>query len=90
MREDIDAYLEHGYDVIGVEEATTLTAPGNTRTFRRVAARQTGLAAEDIFHHQPRRHRPRLIETLPSLQHDLNRPEDVLKVDADEGWHRRR
>jgi phage terminase large subunit len=26
----------------------------------------------------------RLIETLPSLQHDPNRPEDVLKVDADD------
>jgi phage terminase large subunit len=26
----------------------------------------------------------RLIETLPLLQHDPNRPEDVLKVDADE------
>jgi phage terminase large subunit len=26
----------------------------------------------------------RLIETLPVLQHDPNRPEDVLKVDADE------
>jgi hypothetical protein len=26
----------------------------------------------------------RLIETLPNLQHDPNRPEDVLKVDADE------
>ncbi|HEY5911195.1 MAG TPA: terminase family protein [Verrucomicrobiae bacterium] len=26
----------------------------------------------------------RLVETLPSLQHDPNRPEDVLKVDADE------
>ena len=25
-----------------------------------------------------------LIETLPALQHDLHRPEDVLKVDADE------
>ena len=24
------------------------------------------------------------METLPSLQHDPNRPEDVLKVDADE------
>lgn len=29
----------------------------------------------------------RVIETLPSLQHDPDRPEDVLKVDADEsGW----
>ena len=26
----------------------------------------------------------RLIETLPTLQHDPNRPEDVLKVDAGE------
>jgi phage terminase large subunit len=26
----------------------------------------------------------RLIETLPALQHDPNRPEDLLKVDADE------
>ena len=26
----------------------------------------------------------RLLETLPVLQHDPNRPEDVLKVDADE------
>ena len=26
----------------------------------------------------------RLIETLPAMQHDRNRPEDVLKVDADE------
>ena len=26
----------------------------------------------------------RLIECLPSLQHDPNRPEDVFKVDADE------
>jgi len=25
-----------------------------------------------------------LIECLPSLQHDPNRPEDVLKVDVDE------
>ena len=26
----------------------------------------------------------RLIETLPALQHDPTRPEDVLKVNADE------
>jgi phage terminase large subunit len=26
----------------------------------------------------------RLVETLPAMQHDPNRPEDVLKVDADE------
>ena len=26
----------------------------------------------------------RLVETVPAMQHDPNRPEDVLKVDADE------
>jgi hypothetical protein len=26
----------------------------------------------------------RLVETLPTLQHDPNRPEDLLKMDADE------
>ena len=26
----------------------------------------------------------RLVETLPAVQHDPHRPEDVLKVDADE------
>ena len=30
------------------------------------------------------RRRGRLLDTLPALQHDPNRPEDVLKVDADE------
>ncbi|MBI5386773.1 MAG: hypothetical protein HZA90_19045 [Verrucomicrobia bacterium] len=29
----------------------------------------------------------RLVETLPALQHDPNRPEDVLKVDADDDGH---
>ena len=28
--------------------------------------------------------RSRLVETLPAMQHDPNRLEDVLKVDADE------
>ena len=29
----------------------------------------------------------RLVETLPAMQHDPNRPEDVLKVDCDEDGH---
>jgi len=37
--------------------------------------------APTLFIHQRCK---RLIETLPTLQHDPNRPEDVLKVDADE------
>jgi hypothetical protein len=34
-----------------------------------------------LFIHQRCR---RLVEALPSLQHDPNRPEDVLKVDVDD------
>jgi len=37
--------------------------------------------APKLFIHQRCK---RLVETLPMLQHDPNRPEDVLKVDADE------
>jgi phage terminase large subunit len=39
-----------------------------------------GIAPSLFIHARCRR----LIETLPMLQHDPNRPEDVLKVDADE------
>ena len=39
-----------------------------------------GLAPRLFIHQRCKR----LIETLPALQHDPNRPEDVLKVDADE------
>ena len=37
--------------------------------------------AARLFIHE---RRGRLVECLPTLQHDPNRPEDVLKVDADE------
>jgi hypothetical protein len=39
-----------------------------------------GIRARLFLHRQC----ARLVETLPALQHDPNRPEDVLKVDADE------
>jgi hypothetical protein len=39
-----------------------------------------GIAPKLFFHKRC----GRLVECLPSLQHDPNRPEDVLKVDADE------
>jgi hypothetical protein len=41
----------------------------------------TGYVRPTLFIH---RRCGRLIETLPALQHDPNRPEDVLKVDADD------
>ena len=50
------------------EECTIGWAPGNRVTPR-------------LFIHE---RCARLVECLPALQHDPNRPEDVLKVDADE------
>jgi hypothetical protein len=41
---------------------------------------QNGVPAKLFIHERC----GRLAETLPLLQHDPNRPEDVLKVDADE------
>ena len=51
---------------------------GGTAAVRR---RGGGRLRPTLFIHQ---RCGRLIETLPALQHDPNRPEDVLKVDADE------
>ena len=51
--------------------STDLRDPGKPRPNIFLSPLRTGTSA-------------RLIECLPSLQHDPNRPEDVLKVDADE------
>ena len=51
---------------------------GSSLEFR---ARRCGGVVPRLFIHQ---RCARLIECLPSLQHDPNRPEDVLKVDVDE------
>ena len=52
---DIDAYLGLEYDVIGIEEATTLTS----RKFQDITtccrSSQAGLAAADLFDDEPRR-----------------------------------
>ena len=66
---------------MSAEEAYLMAAkvagcpPGQMRNFERA-----GLLPR-FFIHQPC---ARLVECLPSLQDDPNRPEDVLKVDADE------
>jgi hypothetical protein len=52
----------------------TGSAPGEANT-------QADAVRPTLFIHQRCR---RLVETLPALQHDPNRTEDVLKVDADE------
>jgi phage terminase large subunit len=61
--------------------------PGNTdrvngwaEVLQRLGDRDANIRARLYIHKRC----ARLVETLPALQHDPNRPEDVLKVDADE------
>ena len=49
-------------------------------SFHRLGDPDAGIAPRLFIH----RRCARLLECLPSLQHDPHRPEDVLKVDADE------
>jgi len=53
---------------------------GWAEVLQRLGEPQCGLAPRLFIH----RRCGRLLESLPALQHDPNRPEDVLKVDADE------
>jgi phage terminase large subunit len=47
---------------------------------QRLGDPEAGIAPRLFIH----RRCGRLVETVPALQHDPNRPEDVLKVDAGE------
>ena len=76
-------YGRHG---INLRCANTDRVNGWAEILTRFGEPNVGLAPEantrpSLFIHQ---RCARLIETLPALQHDPNRPEDVLKVDADE------
>jgi phage terminase large subunit len=53
---------------------------GWAEVLQRLGDADAGIAPRLFIH----RRCGRLLETLPALQHDPNRPEDVLKVDADE------
>src|SRR2546430_17643854 len=53
---------------------------GWAEILHRLGNPEAGIAPKLFIHERC----ARLIECLPSLQHDPNRPEDVLKVDADE------
>ena len=70
---------------ITLRPANTDRVNGWAEILTRFGEPNVGLAEGGIrptlFIHQRCR---RLLETLPSLQHDPNRPEDVLKVDCDE------
>ena len=65
---------------IGLKCANTERVSGWAEVLHRLGDPSNGVPARLFIHERC----ARLIECLPSLQHDPNRPEDVLKVDADE------
>jgi phage terminase large subunit len=75
-------YLKHG---ISLRCANTDRVNGWAEVMQGLGEPNLGVAEGGVlptlFIH---RRCTRLVETLPALQHDPNRPEDVLKVDADE------
>jgi hypothetical protein len=65
---------------IALRCANTDRVNGWAEILHRLGDPASGVPAKLFIHERC----ARLIECLPSLQHDPNRPEDVLKVDADE------
>jgi hypothetical protein len=65
---------------ITLRPANTDRINGWAELLRRFGDPANGFPATMFIHERC----ARLVECLPSLQHDPNRPEDVLKVDADE------
>jgi phage terminase large subunit len=72
-----DQYLKHG---IRMRCANTDRVNGWAEILRRFGDVDAGIKPTLFIHKRC----ARLVESLPTLQHDPNRPEDVLKVDADE------
>ncbi|MEI7732841.1 MAG: hypothetical protein WCO56_24935 [Verrucomicrobiota bacterium] len=65
---------------ITLRVANTDRVNGWAEVLHRLGDIEAGIAPTLFIH----RRCARLVETIPALQHDPNRPEDVLKVDADE------
>jgi len=65
---------------ITLRVANTDRVNGWAELLHRLGDIEAGIAPTLFIH----RRCGRLVETMPALQHDPNRPEDVLKVDADE------
>lgn len=70
-------YEKHG---IRLKPASMDRLNGWAELMQGFGEQETGIRPTLFIHQRCKR----LIETLPTLQHDPNRPEDVLKVDADE------
>ena len=71
---------QYGREGITLKPANMDRVNGWAEVLQRLGDPDAGLKGSLFIH----RRCGRLAETLPSLQHDPNRPEDVLKVDADE------
>ena len=70
-------YAKHG---IHLRAANTDRVSGWAEVLNRLGDADRGMAPRLFIHQRCQR----LVGTLPDLQHDPNRPEDVLKVDCDE------
>jgi hypothetical protein len=70
-------YAKHG---IHLRAANTDRVSGWAEILTRLGDVDRGMAPRLFIHQRCQR----LVGTLPDLQHDPNRPEDVLKVDCDE------
>ena len=71
---------QYGREGITLKPANMDRVNGWAEVLQRLGDPDAGLKGSLFIH----RRCGRLAETLPSLQHDPNRPEDVLKTDADE------
>jgi phage terminase large subunit len=71
---------QYGREGLSLRPAYTDRVNGWAEIMQRLGDVDAGIAPRLFIH----RRCGRLIETLPALQHDPNRPEDVLKVDADD------
>ena len=71
---------QYGKLGITLKCANTERVSGWAEILHRLGDPSNGIAPRLFIHERC----ARLAECLPSLQHDPNRPEDVLKVDADE------
>jgi hypothetical protein len=71
---------QYGRQGIRLSCANTDRVNGWAEVLSRLGEPSAGIAPRLFIH----RRCGRLLECLPTLQHDPNRPEDVLKVDADE------
>jgi hypothetical protein len=71
---------QYAREGINLRQANTDRVNGWAEVLQRLGDQEAGIRPTLFIHARC----GRLIETLPALQHDPNRPEDVLKVDADE------